>query len=118
MPRKFVYDKKTGEMVDTTPDREKSICDALGKDVERIRKALKPLRPRTGSRGYPYYSWNIGADSPEEEAAFRKKLRDHGMDAEFNGDGDLKIESEPHRQRVLTALDLYDRNGVKSPKNR
>ncbi len=116
--RTYRFDKKSGEMVDVTPDADVAVIEQLEKDTKNVRKGMKPLPPRTGSGGYPYFSWNIGVECPEDEAVMRKTLRDHGLDAEFNRDGDLKIESKPHRERVISALDLYDRNGVKSPKNR
>ena len=65
---------------------------------------------KCGQAGWPMWSDGAGVH-PAQANDTMEYLRSRGVSAEINSEGQVKMESQSHRRRVLKALGLHDRNG-------
>jgi hypothetical protein len=69
---------------------------------------------------WPMHSDALGVN-PDQIPEAVKQLAEAGVHAEFNAEGQMKIESRQHRNRVLEASGMFDRDagyGDRAPKDR
>jgi hypothetical protein len=107
-----------GEMVETTPERVRKVCDQLEAGCEPIRKHLDKkgkINPR--GRKYPYPSENMAIE-PEQIGEQQEILRSHGVQTDYTRTGEPLITGPEHERRHAQALGFYDRSGTWSPRNR
>jgi hypothetical protein len=117
MSRQYKYDKKTGQLIETTPEKDRIDAEQQERDAAEIRAALRPLRRSRTSAGYPYASETMGVD-PELVGECREIDRKHGVPTDYTKDGRPIMESRSHFLRYMRAHGFYERNGNTSPRNR
>ena len=112
----YALDKKTGVMVETTPEELRPITEALARDTRRVRRRMKQGSIQR-SASYPYESEAMAVD-PEDIPMARAIALANGLNTEYTRTGEPIITSASHRLEHMRAFDFYDRNGVSSPRNR
>lgn len=114
--REYKFDKKSGELVEVTPERDKNIAIELAKDTKRIRDGLTPLGVQRSAK-YPYESETMAVE-PEDVPRAREIARAHGVFTEYTKTGEPIITSRSHQIAHMRAMGFYERNGTTSPRNR
>ena len=65
---------------------------------------------KPGSAPAEYWSHNLGVN-PNQITELRSHLEKHGLEStEIRGDGAVKIRSNGHRNRLLSASGMHDRD--------
>lgn len=112
----YALDKKTGVMVETTPEELRPITEALARDTRRVRRRMKQGSVQR-SASYPYESEAMAVD-PEDISSAREILARHGVSTEYTRSGEPIIRSSEHLRQHAQAMGFYMRNSIWSPKNR
>jgi len=96
------------EQVRAIADRDSVVCECPGCNTKARRDFARQFASvATASKRWPM--WSIfGGVHPSQIDEARAILRKHGTDAEFNSEGDVKLESRRHRRDVMKALGRYD----------
>ena len=75
-----------------------------------IKGILKTGRMPCQGTGWPMYSDALGCNANEIEAQ-TKELHKHGLHADFDKEGRMKLESRGHRKQMCEFFGLKDLNG-------
>lgn len=111
-----VFDMKARELADGTMNirRADQCWDPEVKNAVVLNgKARRRMDIEIGAArhtsGYPYWSDALGVH-PEQIPEARREFEKHGIQAEFNGEGQVKVEDRSHRARMIRACGMYDRS--------